>query len=142
MFWRIKVAVYVAILGFGIAAGWMTNGWRLEARIASIKASHAQAYSDAQKAARARENALQAQADAQRKKKDAEIARINTRLAAALDGLHNRPSRLPESSRTCGGATGTELSKPDAEFLAREAARADKAVENLNHCIAQYNSLR
>jgi len=34
----------------------------------------------------------------------------------------------------CQGATGKELSRPDAEFLTREAARADKIRLGLDIC--------
>lgn len=139
-----SLGTIVLILGTGFAGGWVVNGWRLEARIADLKASYAKAYADAQKAARSREIALQTQADAQRKKKDDQIKNINSRLAAALDGLRDRPTRndMPPAAGTCGAATGAELSRPDAEFLAGESARADEAVAMLNYCIAQYNSLR
>lgn len=63
---------------------------------------------------------------------------IAGRLAAALDELRNRPSvRLSESSRSaCNGSTGAELAGPDAVFLTREAARADKLRADYTACLA------
>ena len=53
---------------------------------------------------------------------------INSRLVADLNKLHKRESRRAgnKDKCTCKGATGAELSREDAEFLTREAARADK----------------
>lgn len=67
--------------------------------------------------------------------KDAELRRVRDRLGAALDELRHRPERLPEPARaTCAGATGAELSGPDAAFLEREAARADDLRAELGAC--------
>lgn len=60
---------------------------------------------------------------------------IQSKLDTALDRLRQRPERLPTESRTdCKGSTGAELSKPDGEFLSREAARADRIRKALEAC--------
>lgn len=65
------------------------------------------------------------------------ITAVNARLADALEQLRQRPERLPESAATaCAGATGRELSAPDAGFLVREAARADRLRAALSECYA------
>lgn len=63
---------------------------------------------------------------------------INAKYVAVLDELRNRPAdRLPDTSRAaCNGATGAELSRPDAVFLVGEAARADKLAADLRACQA------
>jgi hypothetical protein len=62
-----------------------------------------------------------------RKARDAEKDRISARLADAIAGLRNRPERLPDTAAAaCAGASGRELSGPDAEFLERLAAEADR----------------
>lgn len=54
------------------------------------------------------------------------LASSNTALNATLDELRKRSARLSEPSRVqCAGSTGTELSRPDANFLARYSARAE-----------------
>lgn len=70
-----------------------------------------------------------------KEKRDAEVRTINDRLADALERLRERPERLAEPARAaCEGATGAELSGPDAGFLEREAARADELRSALGEC--------
>lgn len=74
-----------------------------------------------------------------------ELAGINTGLLHDLDGLRNRAPRLsvPEDTGTvCEGATGRELSRPDAAFLTREAARADTIRSALDACYQYADALR
>ena len=63
------------------------------------------------------------------------LADIIAERDAALEQLRQRPDRVPEAATTeCQGATGAELSRPDAEFLTREAARADQLRQALKSC--------
>jgi ribosomal protein S11 len=68
---------------------------------------------------------------------------VQSRLTIALNGLRDRPAiRLPEAARAaCVGATGSELSRPDSEFLIREAARADSLAGDLRACKAYINTI-
>jgi hypothetical protein len=91
--------------------------------------------------------ALQIQADKTRKAKDAHIARLAADLDAALDSLRQRPDRpadlpAPASAGAATGCTGAELWRPDAGFLAREAARADRILADLGQCQAAYEQAR
>lgn len=132
-------------LGIGFAGGWVTNGWRLNASIASLKASHAEDRARVLQEARNREKSLLEASEAIRRDRDGKVKDLNTKLSTALSELQlrkKRDSSNPTDTASCSGATGANLSKEDAEFLAREASRADTVVENLNYCIAQYNSLR
>lgn len=93
--------------------------------------------------------ALQADADQLRKDKNAQINALNTRLAAALDGLRDRPERpregdLPASAiaGAVPSCTGAGLYRSDAEFLIGEAARAKRLQLDLAQCQAQYNKVR
>lgn len=53
-----------------------------------------------------------------------------------------RKARMPEAARAeCQGGTGSELSGPDAEFLVREAARADTIRAALTACYADLDTL-
>jgi hypothetical protein len=139
-----KLGIYLSFGIFCGAVGWAVNGWRLEARISDLKASYLKDYAEAEKAARTREKQLTEAAAQLRRKKDEQIARINSELWVSLNGLRDRPNRgdLPRDTAPCGAATGAELSRQDAEFLVREAARADAVTLELNYCVAQYNSLR
>ena len=78
-------------------------------------------------AGRQKEQQLQEETNAIVSNLNVEKDAINARLNDALERLRQRPERLPEPARvTCEGATGSELSGPDAGFLEREAARADQ----------------
>jgi hypothetical protein len=82
----------------------------------------------------------QAAADQIRKEKDAQIKAINTQLVNAVSELRKRPGRAAEASagQSCNG---TRLYAEDAEFLVREAARADEIRVALQTCYKQYDSL-
>lgn len=93
-------------------------------------------------AAKKREDQLQKEADENSSKFNAEKDAINARLANALERLRKRPERLPEAAEpSCQGATGRELSAPDAGFLEREAARADQLRAGLAACYQHLDSL-
>ena len=92
---------------------------------------------------------LQDSADTQQKAKDAQIAKLNTALAAALDGLRNRtprpgPGDLPGNPAAAAGTgcTGAQLYRQDSELLVRESARADRLLTDLQQCQTQYNAAR
>lgn len=92
---------------------------------------------------------LQDQADNTRRIKNAHIARLDADLAAALAGLQNRPDRpgdgnLPADTGagSNAGCTGAQLFRPDAGFLVRESARADKLLADLAQCQAAYDQAR
>ena len=94
-------------------------------------------------------DALQQSADQLRKTKNAQIARLNADLSAALAGLSDRPARPGASGVPTDpaaganpGCTGASLWRDDGEFLAREAARADGLLADLAQCQAAYDSAR
>jgi len=89
---------------------------------------------------------LQDAATAQRRAKNAQIASLDADLAAALSRLSDRADRpsgadLPQAASTGAGerCTGAELYRADAEFLSREAARAERLVGELAECQAAYD---
>ena len=93
--------------------------------------------------------ALQDNADTLRRTKNAQIARLDADLAVALAGLQNRPDRpgganLPTDTgpRPNPGCTGAQLFRPDAGFLVRESARADKLLADLAQCQAANDQAR
>jgi uncharacterized phage infection (PIP) family protein YhgE len=76
-----------------------------------------------------------------RKKKNEKISSINSQLNNALVQLRGRPSRT-DSASNGQSRTGRSLFAEDAEFLEREAARADIIREGLAACYDQYDALR
>lgn len=68
---------------------------------------------------------------------------IGNRLQSALVSLRDRSGRMPEKSRiNISGTTGAELSREDAEFLTREAARADGLQAALKACYQYADELQ
>ena len=67
----------------------------------------------------------------------AQVDRVVAERDRALGELRKRPERLPEAARAAAaGATGAELSRPDAGFLVGEAARANEHRAALAECYA------
>ena len=97
--------------------------------------------SKAEKTIRDKEHQYQSDADQIRKDKDAQIKVINTQLVDAVSELRKRPSRTSETSAG-SNCNGTSLYAEDAEFLVREAARADEIRVGLQACYAQYEAIK
>ena len=107
----------------------------------AVESSRFNSYKQAQQAAtQALREQHQAAADQIRKDKDAQITSINAQLVDAISELRKRPSRAQDAANGQGG-TGAALSAEDAEFLTREAARADIIRTSLSACYQQYDSL-
>ena len=115
------------------------------------KAEQYAAYAKGQEEARQREQEMQQAADKLRREKDAEIRNINARATALTNSLRDRSERPAENGSVSGtatngpaaaGCTGEKLYRPDGEFLAREAARADELRILLKQCRDQYETLR
>ena len=90
---------------------------------------------------------LQTSADKAQEATSEQIKTLNSSLASAIVGLRNRPTRpdsgsVPVNPGAGRGCTGAELYKPDAEFLAREAARADALQIELKLCYDRYQAAR
>lgn len=78
------------------------------------------------------------------KEKQNEITNVNTQLANALSELRKRPSRpsvitITETREVC---TGAQLYREDAEFLAREAARAERIRIERDDLYDKYEEVR
>ena len=97
--------------------------------------------SKAEKTIRDKEHQYQSDADQIRIQKDAQIKVINTQLVDAISSLRSRSSSATKTitGQDCNGST---LSAPDAEFLIREAARADEIRVGLQACYKQYDSIK
>jgi hypothetical protein len=113
------------------------------------KAEQYAQYAKAQEEARAKEQALQANADQLRKEKDAEIRNITARATALSNSLQQRQTRPTETSSLSSssgarssGCTARELFREDAEVAVRFAREADELRTALTQCYAQYEALR
>lgn len=137
-----------AALIVGFLAGWKVQGWRAGQQIAEVKTEQVTVQAKAETAARTDEREQVKAADKLRKDKDVQIESIRRRLDNALIELRKRQERpassseMPSTAAACDGARGSELYREDAEFLEREAARADETAVKLNACIAQYNEIK
>jgi hypothetical protein len=93
-----------------------------------------------EKIVRQKEHQYQSEANKIRTEKDAQIKAINNQLVDAISSLRSRSNNPTKTinGQDCNGAT---LSAPDAEFLIREAARADQIRIGLETCYKQYDSI-
>lgn len=99
-----------------------------------------------------RERQLQHKMDKLRVERQREINDLNLQLDVVLNQLRSRPDRTTNGSEPVSGdskhganqsgCTGDELYKSDAEFLIREAERADQLRLSLKRCEAAYDSAR
>lgn len=147
---RVAIAILVSLFLF--LGGWWVNGNRWESKYHELQKAHAVALAKAVEEARQKELTLQATYNQTQEQKDAEIRNITGRLDDALERLRLRETRaspkpVPVPSPACPqgtpkGATGAELFREDAEFLAREAARADTLAVELNACYAAYRAAK
>ena len=137
MYWKIGLFI------LGCVIGWFVNGWRLQTKIATIQKEHAEQVSAAYEQTRKIETALTQKIEKLERKKNGEIANVNARLRVALSELSERTSRdtTSTSPTDCKGTTGRELSREHAEFLTREAARAEKLRQALGACYVQYEEI-
>ena len=148
--WFISGSLIAIILAAG--AGYFQGSEHGQAKVQNLwdkeKAAQYAEYAKAQEEARKKEQELQANADQLRREKDVEIRNLNARATALNNSLQHRPTRtseagsLPNSSKSCSGASGKELARGDAEFLVWYATEAARIQADLNQCIRQYEALR
>lgn len=100
----------------------------------------------------ASEKVLRGQLANNLRSKDAEIKKLSTDIAYLRSSLQSRPERPADSpsgvpnsageSSTEAGATGLQLSRPDAEFLARYAGFSAELQAELKACIKDYEDIK
>lgn len=148
MYWElmwVRIVVLLSAICVVFSAGWLVNGWRWSSKLQKIIAVQTEARIAAEKKSRTLEQTLQAQINAERNRKDAEINIIRSQLDTALIELRKRPARganVPSATGNNSPATGAQLSREDAEFLTREAARADMILSSYGACYKSYESIR
>jgi hypothetical protein len=114
--------------------------------LAELRTTYAQAAQRAEQDARSKEQEWQQKANQTAEVHHEEMRIIGDQLDTAIASLHNRPNRpapgnVPKTASTCKGATGAELSRPDAELLTRIAGRADHLRAALKACYEQYDGI-
>ena len=132
MFSLIKLGIIALLL---TAIGWLSY----KAGQDSLRADMAEAVRVATIKAREEEQVKQEKVNAIAQQQHSDLQTINAQLVNDVKRLHNRSNKrhLPKDNKTtCKSATGANLSRPDAEFLTREAARADTIRTALKACYA------
>jgi uncharacterized protein HemX len=138
MYW--SIARYALAGGLGFLAAWQVQEWRVGSEVERIQKEYAQTQAE-----QARLVIEQSKASADKAKKiiegkNREIESITSQYDLIVGELRQRSSRVSDATH-CKGTTGAELSREDAEFLAGEAARADKLRSALNACYQQYEAM-
>jgi hypothetical protein len=145
---RIWIALALAaFLSFTHFSAYRAGKAAVRADFDAYRLEASEALRKAQKEASDKEDAWQDKANQLEEAKDEQIRIIGDQLDTALASLRERPARpasgnVSKASGTCKGATGASLSRPDAEFLVRESARADRLRSALETCYARYEEIR
>lgn len=142
----VRIGLMVAVIAGAGVACWTWRGAIAERDIATIEKSIAQQREQAATEARATERKQQEKVNEALREQNSALAGVADKLRLELGRMRNRPERptvVPEVPRSaCEGSTGAELSRPDAEFLAREAARADEIRAGLVACYQVIDGLQ
>lgn len=146
-----KLIIGIACLLVGLIAGWLANGWRLNARIEATEAEHAQAIQKAEQEARAKEqawqtahNELQSKYEEEKKNAESKIADLRRRVQSGAVRMSVNATACTVSQNPGTGAVETraELDGKTADNLIAIAADGDAAIRELNLCIDKYNELK
>lgn len=119
----------------------------IQATEVSMNIEYQKKLDDAKMKAKKTEDALKQENENAIKDKDRKIKDINTKLSSVLGKLQfykacSTASRNTTTSGDYKACPGTKLSREDAEFLAREAARADEVVTERNFYYDRYENAR
>ena len=142
------VLAVVCAYGTGHWQGDDAGQAKVQAQWDREKAKQMAEYAENMRLAREKEQALQQGANNLREEKDRELKKVADTNRILLGSLRNRPERPAEGSAVsstasaCSGATGAQLAKGDAEFLAGYSADAASLKAALDQCVKQYESLR
>lgn len=145
--WGTKLKIALGAIIFLSLIGWhYLDRYRAveAARTALIEQYRVQMQDEVIKAQKT-EIELRKKAEESNRRKDERIKELNSRLSALSSSLSNRPSRNEYDSTTpgvAGACTGAELSREDGEFLAGEAARADRVLTERDYYYEQYERAR
>lgn len=143
-----SVLAVVCAYGTGHWQGDDAGQAKVQAQWDKEKAKQMAEYAENMRIAREKEQALQQGANNLREEKDRELKKVADTNRILLGSLRNRPERPTEGSpvsstaSACSAATGAQLAKGDAEFLAGYSADAASLKAALDQCVKQYESLR
>ena len=143
-----SVLAVVFAYGAGHWQGDEAGQAKVQAQWDKEKAKQMAEYAENMRLAREKEQALQQGANNLREEKDRELKKVADTNRILLGSLRNRPERPTEGSTVsstasaCSAATGAQLAKGDAEFLAGYSADAASLKAALDQCVKQYESLR
>jgi hypothetical protein len=143
-----SVLAVVCAYGTGHWQGDNAGQAKVQAQWDKEKAKQMAEYAENMRLAREKEQALQQGANNLREEKDRELKKVADTNRILLGSLRNRPERPAEGSAVsstagaCSAATGAQLAKGDAEFLAGYSADAASLKAALDQCVKQYESLR
>ena len=133
-----KVAFAATVILVAVLFGVWLERQAAERQIAKLKEEDATAQLEAIEVAVEAERQMQKEVNDALEKQSRQNRNIAANLARELDGMRKRAERAERVSESagaaCAGADGRELSRPDAEFLAREAARAEEQRAALEAC--------
>lgn len=143
-------------LVLGLAGGAWIDHTVMAGRIAKIEKAHAEVmrqlaevHDADQLDARTKEQTWATRVGKVEQENIDERSRIAARYNAQLDSLRQRAERrpapisgMPEAPTSCAGATGAELSRPDATVLVGIAQRADEQRAALAACYGAYDALK
>jgi hypothetical protein len=156
MIWNLKLlgvaatATVISLAGtawFSHSKGVRLGTSQIQSKWDAERLAIAQAIATELERVRAVEQTLRTNLTKQRKEHKNEMDRLSIQYESALGRLSDRSDRpaegsaeLPQDSPVgavpADGCTGAELFRPDAEFLTREAHRADQLRLALKACIA------
>jgi hypothetical protein len=143
-----SVLAVVFAYGAGHWQGDSAGQAKVQAQWDKEKAKQMAEYAENMRLAREKEQALQQGANNLREEKDRELKKVADTNRILLNSLRDRPERPAQGSTVsstasaCSGATGAQLAKGDAEFLAGYSADAASLKAALDQCVKQYESLR
>ena len=149
----IKIGILIAVLAAATAAHYFLErkavAVAIETTTTKIETQYKTKLIAAQKLAAdqtAALNALKAQAD--KEKQDA-VQTVDDKYRAIVSELQKRPTRTDLTSSVATAVasarkacTGAQLYREDAEFLAGEAARADKVIIERDYYYGRYEAAR
>lgn len=142
---KIALALLALLAAFG--CGWWLRDAQAQMQQSRAATEAALRTRDATLAARMEEQEQQGKINAILAEQNRRAQSVAANLARELDGMRQRAERAERSvsnaaRAACAGADGRELSRPDAEFLARLAARADEQRAALSACYAVLDGLQ
>lgn len=139
-----KLILLALVLGLLGGAFWYVDRNAREQATQELTEVYNKKLKDSQEKSKVTEEALEAEIESTKKERNERVTELHSTIKRLRDELRNRPQRPadnsqnPENRNSC---TGAELFREDAEFLAGEAARADRILIERNFYYESYMSV-